>query len=98
MIKEDIDKNEESTDKEEYKKQALPRFAQTIVKTFDVLFDSQKITRDFIVTTGKNMQKHGDYIQKAFEAIVELKDKNKILEKEVTLLKKELNELKSQGK
>lgn len=42
--------------------------------------------------------KQAEFIQIAYKAIVELQDKNKILEKEVALLRKELDQLKAQGK
>lgn len=109
MIKEEIDKNNESTSKFGDKSQATPKFIEGIKKLFEMILNFQaennveilkkiKIVADFAVEVSKSTQEYGNFIRKAFKAIIELQDKNKILEKEVDLLKKELDQLKSQGK
>ena len=109
MIKEEIDKNNESTSTFGDKSQATPKFIEGIKKLFEMILNFQaennleilkriKIIGDFAIEAAKSTQEYGNCIQIAFKAIMELEDKNKILEKEIALLKKELDELKGQGK
>lgn len=109
MIKEDIDKNNEPTSKFGDKSQAAHNFLQGIKKLFDMILDFQKennvenfkkikMVADFTIEVAKSTQEYGNCIKIVFKAITELENKNKILEKEVNLLKEELDQLKSQGK
>ena len=98
MIKEELDENKESTDKAEDKDEPICSFEECV---FDFLKRQVRIDEEVFIKLDKTMDfviKLNDYIQKVFEFVTELEDKNKILEKEVTLLRKELDELKSQGK
>ena len=112
MIKEELDENKESTDKAEDKDEPICSFEECVfdflkrqVRIDEEVFIKLDKTMDFVIKLSEFIQKtsgflikHNDYIQKVFEFVTELEDKNKILEKEVTLLRKELDELKSQGK
>lgn len=109
MIKEEIDKNNESTSKFGDKSQATPKFIEGIKKLFEMILNFQaennveilkkiKMVADFAVEVAKSTQEYGNCIKIVFKAITELENKNKILEKEVNLLKEELDQLKNQGK
>lgn len=109
MIKEDINKNNESTSKFGDKSEAAHNFLQGIKKLFEMILDFQKennieiskrikMIANFVIEVAKSTQEYGNCIKIAFKAITELEEKNKNLEKEVNLLRKELDQLKSQGK
>ena len=99
MIKEEIDKNEESTNKAEDGDETICNFEEGVFVALKCQAKiNKKISNAVNKTTDDFLIKHNDFIQKAVEAIMELEDKNKILEKEVDLLKKELDQLKNQGK
>ncbi len=96
--KKEIDKNKESTDKAEDRDEPICSFEEGVIDFLKgqceidtEIFTKFNMARDAII-------KQAEFIQIAYKAIVELQDKNKILEKEVALLRKELDQLKAQGK
>jgi hypothetical protein len=119
MVKEEVDKNKEPTDKAEDRAETILGFVKYVFELFSrqneiniKILSRQNNFSDFILEQGKMMLENGKFISNQYEsihehgkfitivtkAIMELEGKNKILEKEVNLLRKELDQLKSQGK
>lgn len=107
MIKEEIDKNKESTNKVEYKDQAISKLVQSIMKPFDILFDFQTKSNeqifnrlnkiiDFVHSQIKLNQHQSDSVQLTLKALTELDEKNEILKKQVDILHKEIELLQKE--